>query len=161
MKVSHGSQYNSHQSVSGGSPEQVVSQIEPVSILSRRRSSTSAKDKLRLSKENLCEAKSDTRLSSIRDTAHFLSEDGADDFHGHEVHMQLQTINNSTLTPQVSQHQQGQQSQFVRPQQAMPDINRNQHAKQREAQTRDSGMHENFIFQSPTNIKYFSSQIQS
>merc|ERR1719483_1415547 len=25
----------------------------------------------------------------------------------------------------------------------------------------DSGMHENFIFQSPTNIKYFSSQIQS
>ena len=70
--------------------------------------------------------------------------------------MQLQTINNSTLTPQVSQHQQAQQSQFARPQQAMPDINRNQHAKQR-----DSGMHENFIFQSPTNIKYFSSQIQS
>ena len=160
MKVPHSSQYSSHQSVSG-SPEQ-VSQMEPVSILSRRRSSTSAKDKLRLSKENVCEAKSETRLSSIRDTPHFLSEDGADDFHGHEVHMQLQTINNSTLTPQVSQHQQQpQQSQFVRAQQAMPDINRNQQAKQRETQMRDSGMHENFIFQSPTNIKYFSSQIQS
>ena len=151
MKVSHGSQYNSHQSVSG-SPEQVVSQIEPVSILSRRRSSTSAKDKLRLSKENLCEAKSETRLSSIRDAAHFLSEDGADDFHGHEVHMQLQVINSSTLPPQASQHQQAQQ--FSRPQQSMPDVNRN-------SKQRDSGMHENFIFQSPTNIKYFSSQIQS
>ena len=156
VKVSHGSQYNSHQSVSG-SPEQ-VSQMEPVSILSRRRSSTSAKDKLRLSKENVCEAKSETRLSSIRDTAHFLSEDCADDFHGHEVHMQLQAINNSSITPQVPQQGQ-QQSQFVqRPPQVVPDPNRNQ---QRESQTRDSGMHENFIFQSPTNIKYFSSQIHS
>ena len=161
-KSSHGSTYSSHQSVSQSSgasaasgasaspvPEQAVSQLEPVSILSRRRSSASSQHKLqgsrstRGSKENISDTKKpEARVGSIRDTAHFLSEpseEPGDDFHGHEVHM----------------HQAGaNQGQFLRgSKHNIADINRNQ-------ATRDSGMHENFIFQSPTNIKYFSSQIQ-
>ena len=158
-KSSHGSHYSSQHSISQSSgvsgspvPEKSSRSLqEPVSILSRRRSSTSSQHKLRGSKENLCEGKPEgPRMAVMREKAHFLSEDGSDDFQGHEVHIQGRQINASN-TPNPAQFRP------VKPN--MADINRNQ-PKPRD-QPRDSGMHENFIFQDPANIKYFSNQIQS
>ena len=114
--------------------------------LARRRSSGSASLSARSkpSKDNMA-ATSDIKGErvSLRDReGHFLSEDCSDGFHGHEIHMET----SASVSPHIGQ-----------PCQSWPDkiINKN-HQQQK---VRDSGMHENIIFQSPTNIKYFSPQI--
>jgi len=157
---SHSSTYSSHQSMnsSGLSPSplpEVNPPSEPVSILSRRRSSgsgTLSQKSKSLKESNKNEPKSDSRISLRDERGHFLSEDIADEFHGHEIHMDG---NISTST--------NQGAPFAPRNQPWADniLNRHQPPQKTRDPTRDSGMHENFIFQSPTNIKYFSSQIQS
>jgi len=157
---SHSSTYSSHQSMNSsglsGSPlPEGNNSCDPVGILSRRRSSGCSgsgtlSQKSKSSKEsNKSDPKSESRIN-LRE-GHFLSEDVADDFHGHEIHMDGNISADSN-----------QSVPFVPRNKVWPDniLNRNHQQKPRDP-TRDSGMHENFIFQSPTNIKYFSSQIQS
>ena len=114
----------------------------PEHLAARRRSSGSANISLRSKNSKDCQSslKSSEMKServSLRE-GHFLSEDCSDGFHGHEIHMETSA------------------SQTCRPDK----INNKNHQQQSARDPgRDSGMHENLIFQSPTNIKYFSPQI--
>ena len=113
---------------------------DPQLTQARRRSSGSGTLSQR-SKNSKDSLKSESRVS-LRES-HFLSEDCSDGFHGHEIHMETAVS--------ASPHSQ-----------VWPDkiINKNhQQQKSRDPPGLDSGgMHENIIFQSPTNIKYFSPQ---
>ena len=146
---SHSSTYSSHQSVNSSGlsasplPDQAgAGQCEPQSILSRRRSSGTLSQKSKSSKDSvISESKSESRHTEARISlreGHFLSEDVTDDFQGHEIHMSSRSMTSSPGQPlydSMTNHQ-------VNPQ--LP----------------GHGMHENILFQSPTNAKYFSQHIQ-
>lgn len=111
-------------------------QLDPQSIMTRRRSSGTLSQKSKSSKDSKSESESRTiesRVHKLRE-GHFLSEDIADyDFQGHEVMVGPNMTNQWTDKVPNKNHQQQKQQQIDR-----------------------GGMHENIIFQSPTNLRYFS-----
>ena len=148
---SHSSTYSSRQSVNSSGlsasplPDQAAAgQGEPQSILSRRRSSGTLSHKSKSSKDSVIgEAKSESRHTEARISlreGHFLSEDVADDFQGHEIHMSSRSMTSSPGHP-------------------LYDSMANQN-HQGNSQPSGHAMHENILFQSPTNAKFFSQHIQ-
>ena len=115
-------------------PEQQMAQA-------RRRSSGSGTLSQR-SKNSKDSLKSESRMS-LRE-GHFLSEDCSDGFHGHEIHME----SGVSASPHLQTWPEKLINQNHQPQTA------------RDSPVLDVAMHENIIFQSPTNMKYFSPQIQ-
>ena len=115
---------------------------EKMSSLVRRRSSGSGSQKSKSSKEN--KGGNGSRCSSRLSQKECLPEDNG--FQGHEVHLEDTAALNS-------------EGQYIQRSKTKPESNRNC-GKLRD-DTRDSGMHESLIFQSPTNFKFFSSNISS
>ena len=147
--ASHSSTYSSRQSVNSSGlsasplPDQGgAGQCVPQSILSRRRSSGTLSQKSKSSKDSIkSEPKSEPMQMDARiilREGHFLSEDHTDDFQGHEIHMSSRSMTSS-------------------PGQPLYDSMTN---KNHQGQTGPGhGMHENILFQSPTNTAYFSGHI--
>ena len=143
---SHSSTYSSRQSMNSSGmsasplPEGLMA-CEPQSVMARRRSSGTLSQRSKSSRDtSKSDPKSEQRALESRISlreGHFLSEDNTDDFHGHEVHMSRKSPSHSIKSSHS--HSQQQQHGLV---------------------AADTGMHENLIFQSPTNIQYFSPQIQ-
>lgn len=138
----HSSTHSSRLSInsSGMSTSPVPDSVnlqKPVSTLSRRRSSGSGSQKSKSSKGS--KSGSGSRIS-LKDE----QQENQNCFQGHEVHQEDNISSTSNI-------------QFFPKNKSKQELNRNG-GKVRD-DSRDSGMHESLIFQSPTNLKYFSSHI--
>ena len=116
---------------------------EPVSILNRRRSSGSGSQKSKSSKgsKSGSGSRSGSRLSLKESLA-----TSQNCFEGHEIHMEENISSNPN-------------SQYFQSSSAKSKLDSGRNGNKGKEENRSSGMHETLIFQSPTNIKYFSSQI--
>ena len=118
---------------------------EPVSILNRRRSSGSGSQKSKSSKgsKSGSGSRSGSRLSLKESLAA-----SQNCFEGHEIHME-----ENISSKQNSQYILGNSTA------GKAQLESGRTGGKVKDDSRDSGMHESLIFQSPTNLKYFSSQI--